>query len=91
MAGMPRFSIKDLLLGITLVAAGLGGMWCADAGFFGRLELNMLAWVVCGAVAGAGIGYPFRLWRLCAILGLIAAIIWGLILLSMPNAEGYYL
>ena len=88
---MPRFSIKDLLLATTLVAIGIGGMCGADAGFLEPAELNMLTWVVCGAVAGAGIGYPFHLWRLGAVLGFVAALIWGMILLSMPNADGYYL
>jgi hypothetical protein len=85
---MPRFSIKDLMLAITLVAISLGGMHYADAGLF---EPPVWNWAVCGAVVGAGTMHPFGLRRVGAILGFVAVfIVWG-ILLSMPGPVGFYL
>jgi hypothetical protein len=82
---MPRFSLKRLLAGITLVAVGLGVASLApwiETGYPVHSENAAIgAWLVGGAVAGAGAFYPFkRLW-LGALTGFIiqiAHVFWAL-------------
>ena len=72
---MARFSVRDILVSFTLIALGGGGLrllydlrpWSGASGFLAVLT----AWCVCGAVIGAGIAYPFNMWRYGCAIGLL--------------------
>jgi len=77
---MPRFSIKDLLLGITLVAVGI-----AVESMMGRIRLvvderwsNMI--IFCGGIAiiAAGVFAPFHRKKAGAVVGFVAALLFVL-------------
>jgi hypothetical protein len=70
---MPRFSIKDLLIGTALLAAGITSV-CGIA----RLPSHpvvLLLWLGGSALVGAGLFAPFKRIWLGAAIGLAVAIL----------------
>jgi hypothetical protein len=76
---MPRFSLKDLLIGTALLAGGI----CSVCGISrlptelslqGYIAAAMLLWVGGGALIGAGLLTPFKRPWLGAALGLLVQI-----------------
>jgi hypothetical protein len=66
---MPRFSIKDLLWSTTLIAAGFGVFVITVRA--ARGEPNWILWHGSGALAGAGILFPFRHPWIGAVFGAV--------------------
>jgi hypothetical protein len=82
---MPRFSIKDLMLAITMVSVGLAmiltGQRCRDNDYLGALSpaaptiAILLLWEFGGMTLGAGIFYPFKRVDIGLRLGAIAGVV----------------
>ena len=77
-AGMPKYSIKDLLIAMVLVAGGLA--MCIAATQFDRHALSSLPIIVPlysagSAAVGAGIFYPFLPWPIGATIGFVGGLL----------------
>jgi hypothetical protein len=84
MAGMPRFSLKDILRGITLASIGFGMLAVA---FNGRIlptskeHMLVQAFLVAfgGMLVGYGLAFPFKYpphQMILAMIGMFAAQAW---------------
>jgi hypothetical protein len=87
---MPRFSLRRLLVSITLIAVGI----VAASMFFGlptrRLDESTrhVLWYLGGALIGAGVFAPFRKVWLGIVLGLVTQLlIWSAAVLYALNNE----
>jgi hypothetical protein len=76
---MPRFSLKDLLLMLTLLPVGAvlaySSLGLPYYGFVGA-TLGFFAWLFGGAAIGAAALIPFNKPWLGASLGMMAAFLW---------------
>ena len=78
---MPRFTTRDLLIGTSLIAAGLLLEIASINGIPFRLPyvlhslyVPLVIWITGGAVFGAGVLYPFKMTVLGAIFGAAAQV-----------------
>jgi integral membrane sensor domain MASE1 len=89
MGGMPdehrpllQFSLRRVLVSLFIVAVGLSMCsYVLRENLGAGPELSVWFFYAGGAVAGAGVLNPFRLWWIGAILGMFAAIAISVILL----------
>jgi hypothetical protein len=73
MRDKPRFTIKDLLVGTTLVSAGLMAAvysWCAEPALLQTWQRPLFPWPIGCAMVGAGAMYPFKKATLGILIGL---------------------
>ncbi len=72
---MPTFSVKDILLGTTLVAAGAGGLAAGGQVLSpGEWGLWILLVCFCFVLMGAGLFAPFKKKWLGALIGFLLLI-----------------
>jgi hypothetical protein len=84
MAGMPRFSLKDILRGITLASIGFGMLAIAFRGDVQPAPGALPWWQVSlaafgGMLVGYGLAFPFKYpphQMIVAMLGMLAAMAW---------------
>jgi hypothetical protein len=71
-----RYSLKDVLVSITLVCVGLGSFILAANSGLAVLEQPIVLFPIVGgaALVGAGLFHPFKLAWLGAMLGVIVII-----------------
>jgi len=73
---MPRFSLKDLFLSLTLISVG-AAVWYLVYSSRSDSVAELIPIAVAGALIGTGISAPFKkrwLWWLAAILGVVASV-----------------
>ena len=67
---MPRFSFKELLLAMTLIAVGLGAL-AYLAGYKDWSNWQLALWLATGPIIGCGLFIPFRRPWLGLALGVV--------------------
>jgi hypothetical protein len=76
MMRLPRFSTRDLIVGTTMLAVGLGLISMVYRGWLAQSQYALFASYFGGpALAGAGAFYPFKLTTEGAVIGTILAIL----------------
>ena len=77
--GMPRFSLRELFLSVTLIALGLGMLACG-----GQLNINSLPslclWLIAWPMIGAGVFAPFKRPMWGAVVGVLLQLVYLLVM-----------
>jgi hypothetical protein len=85
--GMPRFTVKDLLISTSLIAVSFScfALLSAISHNDSTAVLALLLWFSSGAFLGAGLVTPFRHPLVGGLVGFVlAALIWLFIAITVP-------
>jgi hypothetical protein len=78
----PRFTLKELLIGLTAIAVGIAGTLVVGNSNSVSIP-NVVAWLGSGLLIGAGALFPFGRQVAGAVGGLILYAVWLALALAM--------